>query len=365
MQKAITTLITLLLIFTNQLWAYDELYKGKFEQVQLFMAKGQINEAFPLIEELYRIDSTNHYTNYLLGVCYTQGKEISPKSIPHLEYATTKIMSKYRYMTYQDTEAPIFAWFYLTKAYSQNGICEKAVQSRDVFLGAYKVKRIGNFVPDPEKDFFVKNIKEMTADCQEGATAQIAFNIKFKSKKEPLYAVKLSDEIMSAGIDKGLTIANTIVNRKGKTLYYIGAFNDKSSALVLHQLMTAKGYKYHKILDINKEQDFVNSHAIPIDNQGLITNPDSVIIKYAIKIASFSDSEIIPVGIAKQYLKYKIQHYKLINEKVLTLDPQFDDLKLINEELNKFTDLEKSGFEIVVLKNDELLSKEESKHYLK
>ncbi|MCI5055867.1 MAG: hypothetical protein MRY83_07145 [Flavobacteriales bacterium] len=359
----------LLIIFSLFLFtsvnAYDEIYKDKFEQVQLFMAKGQINEAFPLIQELYTIDSTNHYTNYLLGVCYTQGKEISPNSVRHLEYATKNIMSTYRYMTYQDKQAPIFAWFYLAKAYTQNGRCEQAEKAKETFLGSYKIKRIGNFTPDPEKDFFVKNIKAMTNECIEGATAQIALNLKLKSKKEPLYAVKLSDQKMAAGIDKGLTIANTLVNRKGKTVYYIGSFMEKSSALVLHQLMTAKGYKYHKILDVNREQDFVNAQQIPLDNNGLQFDPDTTIIKYAIKVGIFDNGEIIPVGLAKQYLNYKIDHYNMDNSTILTLSDKADNYSEIKKTFGKLSEADQVNFEIVVIKDDQILSKEQSVPYLK
>ena len=66
---------------------YDKAYEKKFNSVRDKLGQGRTGEAYILLKELYKIDSTNHYTNYLMGVCYTEQNIITEKSIKHLEYA--------------------------------------------------------------------------------------------------------------------------------------------------------------------------------------------------------------------------------------------------------------------------------------
>ncbi|MBL4624524.1 MAG: hypothetical protein JKY42_05230, partial [Flavobacteriales bacterium] len=150
---------------------YDKSYEKKFNEVRDKLGKGRTGEAYQLLKDLYRIDSTNHYINYLMGVCYTEQNIITEKSIKYLEFAKDSIIDEYKYIPYNETRAPIFSWYYLTKAYSQNGYCEKARWAKGEFL-KYDSDFTGN-------SFFLNNIERFMIDCEKNKA-----ELRNKKRKE-------------------------------------------------------------------------------------------------------------------------------------------------------------------------------------
>ena len=73
---------------------YGENYHRKFNEARTYLGKGKLGEAFSILQDLYKIDSLNHYTNYLIGVCYTEQNIITKKSIKHLDYARKSILTE-------------------------------------------------------------------------------------------------------------------------------------------------------------------------------------------------------------------------------------------------------------------------------
>jgi len=153
------------------------------------LGSGRTGKAFLLLEGLYALDSTNHYTNYLMGVCYTEQYIITEASIKHLEYAVKDVMEIYSYIPYNEKRAPVYAWYYLTKAYSQNGYCDKARWAMQRFFEEY-----GSL----QNDYFVVNIRKFLEHCRDRTWAKahpsgkdiVTKDVRYSTQR-PLYGLQV------------------------------------------------------------------------------------------------------------------------------------------------------------------------------
>jgi len=134
---------------------YD--FRDKFYKAKSYLAGGLINKALPIYQELYSMDSTNSNISYLLGVCYTEMKTPTYMSVYHLERVAENISLDYDPGAYLEIDAPVFAWYYMTIAYSQNGLCQKAISAAVKFKDLYGAHR---------NDFYTKDASAWVERCK-------------------------------------------------------------------------------------------------------------------------------------------------------------------------------------------------------
>ena len=341
---------------------YDKAYEKKFDEVRDKLGKGRTGEAYILLKDLYKIDSTNHYTNYLMGVCYTEQNIITEKSIKYLEFAKDSIIDEYKYIPYNETRAPIFAWYYLTKAYSQNGYCAKARWAKGEFL-KYDTDFTGN-------SFFLNNINRFMIDCEKNKA-----ELRNKKRKEsvvtkpvtytllqPLYGVQVgafSDLVPIREEFDNLKNVEAFMDKEGILRYVVGHFSTKSQAQSLLRVIKETGYEDAFIVDVNEQKRFSNE-VIIVDNMSFKTHITGA-IEYRVQIGAFKDS--IPNELAQIYLK--VDNINELQDNGLTL-LQVGHYKFYNEALYKRSKLKDMGipgpFIVAYDKKQKLSVKAAQKH---
>jgi hypothetical protein len=295
---------------------YDNDYRDKFNTIRSHLGKGQTGEAFVLLHELYKLDTTNHYTNYLIGVCYTEQNIISKNSIKHLEYAIKSILTEYKYIPYTETRAPIFAWYYLCKAYSQNGFCEKAKWAKENFLQFHK--------DYTDNKYFTENISKFMIDCITKES-----EMRAKKRKESVVTKEVAYTTPSAlyGVQVGafkelvpireefdnLKNVEAFMDNQGVIRYVVGNFSTKSQAVALLNIIKENGYQDAFIVNVNEVNRF-SREVIIVDNMSFKTHIMGK-IDFRVQIGAFKDS--IPKALANIFLE--IEGIRTIQEDELTI----------------------------------------------
>ena len=298
----VVLLFTFLFSTNSSAEKYDKKFEEKFQKVRLYLGKSQTGPAFLLLSDLYKIDPKNHYINYLIGVCYTEAKIITEKSIEHLKYASEDILDEYGFIPYTETRAPVFAWYYLTKAYSQNGMCAQARIAKNRFVEIYEKDK-------DAQDFFVHNINNFIIDCNKNN-----WNVRNKKRKESVITknVNYTTETPLWGVQVGafkelipiqnqfsdLKNVEAFLDKSGTIRYIVGHLQFKDQALRLRDKIAEKGYADAFLVNVNEEKKF-SDEIIIVDNVSFKARMRGR-VTFKIQIGAFRDS--IPERLAKVYL---------------------------------------------------------------
>lgn len=314
--RQLIVLISFLFAFSMSSFSqYDDAYRAKFMEIRSNLGGGKTGQAFLLLKDLYALDSLNHYTNYLMGVCYTEQNIRTEKSIRHLEYAVKNILPDYGYIPYNEKRAPMFAWYYLTKAYSQNGYCAKAKMARNEFVAVYGKDK---------SDYFIKNVDNFLIQC-EGVHKQLE-NKNKKSEvvtkhveyttSSPLYSVQVGafkDLVPVRDEFNDLKNVEAFLDKEGMIRYVVGRFLFKNQALELQKIVAEKGYKDAFVVDVNEARRF-SEEVIIVDNISFKEHIDGK-VDFKVQVGAFKDS--IPNYLLKLYLS--VEGIKEFRENGLTV----------------------------------------------
>jgi len=226
-------------------------YRNQFYLAKSYLARGETEKALPIYKDLYNVDSTNSNVSYLLGVCYTEEKEPTKRSIFHLERGTANISVEYDPGVHTELSAPIFAWYYLTIAYSQNGLCAKAMDASHQFKTLYGSHK---------NDFYTKDAMRWVANCTsdlltsepsvvEETVPLMERKVVTKkvdyTTKTPLYAVQIGAFSRLVPIWKfdNLSNVDAFMDEDGMIRYVIGHLTYVSQANVLLKAVWEAGYR--------------------------------------------------------------------------------------------------------------------------
>jgi Tol biopolymer transport system component len=110
--------------------------KELFDDGEFFFNSEDYKEAVFYYQKLQAINPANGNINFQLGMCYINIPGEEPKAIPYLEKAIEKISVKYKKSTFEETRAPLHAYFYLAQAYRINNQLDKALQMLDKFTSS-------------------------------------------------------------------------------------------------------------------------------------------------------------------------------------------------------------------------------------
>ncbi len=134
-------------------------YKEYFDEGEFFFNRGDYEEAVYNFLKLLDYQSDNANFNFKIGESYLNipGKET--KAIPYFEKAikSTVEKNKYKKRSFEETNAPLHAYFYLGNAYRINNQLDKALEAYNTFLlspfyaGNYNVTIVENEIKSCER----------------------------------------------------------------------------------------------------------------------------------------------------------------------------------------------------------------------
>jgi len=352
----------------------DETFRVKFNMAKSHLHQGDIKRALPIFQELCDIDSNNANINYLLGVCYTEEPVISSKSIYYLERAINSIIMKYDIISFKEKGAPIFAYYYLSIAYSQHGECEQAKEAKSRFHSLYGIEKNDYYIRDAQR-WIKKCHTKLTAlaPTDSLASAVETRNIVTKTieytTESPLYGVQIGafSRLDPRRYFNGLKNIEAFMDKTGTIRYVIGHFIYRSQAAALKKIVEVAGYEDAFIVDVNKEKKF-SEEVISIDNISLKAPKDKKPkitgkVDFRVQIGAFRDS--IPIDLVLIYLQ--VEGIKELSQDDLTIltvgaFPTYEETVVKKEELLK---MGIPGAFIVAFNRNQKISVEGAKNYLK
>ncbi|MBL4735840.1 MAG: hypothetical protein JKY18_11000 [Flavobacteriales bacterium] len=286
-------------------------YRNQFYLAKSYLARGETEKALPIYKDLYKVDSTNSNVSYLLGVCYTEEKEPTKKSIFHLERGTANISQEYDPGVHTELSAPIFAWYYLTIAYSQNGLCAKAMDAAHQFKTLYGSHK---------NDFYTKDAMRWVASCTSDLLTSepsvveetvplterkvVTKKIDYTTKT-PLYAVQIGAFSRLVPIWKfdNLSNVDAFMDEDGMIRYVIGHLTYVSQANVLLKAVWEAGYRDAFIVDINSTRKYQGERyteaIVSVDDVSFKSRVSGK-VDYRVQVGAFRES--IPEDLVQLYL---------------------------------------------------------------
>ncbi|MBL4818016.1 MAG: SPOR domain-containing protein, partial [Deltaproteobacteria bacterium] len=324
----------------------DEEFRVKFNMAKNHLHHGKIERALPIFQELSNLDSTNANINYLLGVCYTEDPIISYKSIYYLEKAVNSIIMKYDIISYKEKGAPIFAYYYLSIAYSQHGKCEEATEAKSQFHSMYGIEKNDYYIRDVQRWIKKCHSKPEASAKKDSLASAVETSIVTKTidytTESPLYGVQIGafSRLDPRRYFNGLKNVEAFMDKAGTIRYVIGHFIHRSQAAALQKLVEFAGYKDAYIVDVNQEKIY-SEEVISINNISLKAPKDKAPmitgkVDFTVQIGAFRDS--IPIDLVLIYLQ--VEGIKELSQDDLTLLtvgslPTYEEAEVKKEELLK------------------------------
>ncbi|MFH1319433.1 MAG: SPOR domain-containing protein [Bacteroidota bacterium] len=299
----------------------DEKFKNSFYSAKSKLAFGETREALPLFKKLLEMDSSNANICYMLGVCYTEEQVVTDRSIYYLEKAVKNIKMTYDPASYEEKQAPLFTWYYLTIAYSQNYRCEEAKESNTHFYSLYGIEKDDYYTIDAQmwvdRCFAEQPIEPVTTDIdsikppdaiEDNDHKVVTKTIEY-STLSPLYGIQVgafSKLIPVFFYD--LKNVNAFMDKYGMMRYVIGNFSYVSQARSLLKLVWDAGYRDAFIVDVNSvksswkrtgKDNKYSKEVVSIDDVSLKASISGK-VDFRIQIGAFKDS--IPIELIQLYL---------------------------------------------------------------
>lgn len=348
-------------------------YRNQFYLAKSYLARGETEKALPLYRELYDVDSSNANISYLLGVCYTEEKTPSRKSIYHLEKGVSHISLDYDPGAHTEVSAPIFAWYYLTIAYSQNGFCAKAVEAAGNFKKLYGAHKNDFYTNDAMR--WVKRCTSdllATAPSLEDETVPLSERkvvtkkIKYTTKS-PLYAVQIGAFSRLAPMWRfdNLSNVDAFMDEDGMIRYVIGHLTYVSQANTLLKAVWAAGYNDAFIVDINSKKKYNGERYTDA-----IVSVDDISFKakvkgrvdYRVQVGAFRES--IPEELVQLYLSLDGIKENVSNGLTSLTIGSFTDYDGAAAQRGELEDMGIAGAFVVAYNYSRKIPLDEANHYL-
>jgi len=288
-------------------------FRDKFYIAKSLLARGKTEEALPLYRQLLDEDSTNANLSYLLGVCYTEKLKGTEESIYHLKQGVGNISLDYDPATHKESSAPVFAWYYLTIAYSQNNRCEEAEEAAERFMGLYGVHKNDFYTRDAERwvgKCMARNPSQLRKGIVDGRPLILERNVVTKkieySTRTPLFAVQIGaySRLVPIWRFEGLKNVDAFMDNSGLIRYVIGHFTYVSQANMLLKQIWAAGYEDAFIVNINDAKKYrterYSESVVSVDDVSFKAEIRGK-VDYRIQLGAFRES--IPEELVQLYLK--------------------------------------------------------------
>jgi len=350
-------------------------YRNQFYLAKSYLARGETHKALLLYKELYAVDSTNSNISYLLGVCYTEEEETTKKSIYHLEIGAANVSVDYNPGLHTEQSAPIFAWYYLTIAYSQNGYCAKAIQASKNFRHLYGMHK---------EDFYTQDVVRWLKSCNSNllpaveplssaeATSPSERKVVTKTieyaTKTPLYAIQVGAFSRFAPMWKFDKLSNVdaFMDQDGMIRYVVGHLTYVSQANVLLKAIWATGYDDAFIVDINSMrgggQDRYTQAIVSVDDVSFKARISGK-VDYRVQVGAFKNT--IPEELVQLYLSLEGINENVSNGITSLTVGSYPDYDAAANERKTLEDLGISGAFVVAYNYSRKIPLDEANHYVR
>jgi outer membrane protein OmpA-like peptidoglycan-associated protein len=118
----------------------DQSSKDLFLDAEYYRLYEEYDEALPLYQRLISEGYDNAHFNYRAGECYLKIPGKKAQAIPYLEKAIEGISKKFKEGSFKEKKAPVYALFYLGKAYQIDNKLDKALAHYEKFMNRIEDK---------------------------------------------------------------------------------------------------------------------------------------------------------------------------------------------------------------------------------
>lgn len=317
-------------------------FEKNFTIAKQYLSQRKISKALPYLLFLQDKYQNNSNLKYLVGLCYAENEIVNPTTISLLTEASEKVSLNYNPNSLEEDRVPIYVYYYLSLAYSQNRQCEEAEKARQKFLEVYpykdkyyidESKKWLNYCYDLNKDpaivalpsfpefkpYYSQKIETEESEnmlkssivdslVQENKDTFIQKNDrKIVTKKieystrQPLYGVQLGafKETIPVSRFRSLKNIDAFMDNEGLIRYVIGHFSIHSQAESLLKVIHSKGYEDAFVVNVNVEKKFADE-VVSIDDVNIKASFRKK-VEYRIQVGAFQDE--LNETMAKMYLK--------------------------------------------------------------
>ncbi|MBN2613025.1 MAG: exo-alpha-sialidase [Bacteroidales bacterium] len=153
-------------------------YKEYFDEGEFFFNRGDYQEALYYYLRLVDYQPENSHYNFKIGESYLNIPGQEAKAIPYFEKAVKNITekNKYKKRSFEETNAPLHAYFYLGNAYRIDNQLDKALEAYNTFVlspfyaGNYNVTIVENEIKSCER---AKIIEDNPLKLEETLLAEV------------------------------------------------------------------------------------------------------------------------------------------------------------------------------------------------
>ena len=329
-------------------------FQKNFNIAKQYLSKREISDALPYLLYLNKKNPKNANLKYLIGLCYAELEIVNPKTLELLTEASNKASLEYNPNSLEEERVPIYVYYYLSIAFSQNKNCELAEKYRDIFLDIYPhndsyypdesmrwIKLCRGMrvqpeqIPLPEfpnfKPFVSPKPKppKVETPLVEVQTSQAVHkkpkaqqNIKTQkleySTQLPIYGVQLGafKEAVPVSRFSKLKNVDAFMDKIGWIRYVVGHFSIYSQAEKLLEIIRKKGYKDAFVVNVNQEKKF-KEEVVSVNNVNIRANPLGK-VEYRIQIGAFKEQ--FPNESAELYFKIEgIKEHRELDITYLTV----------------------------------------------
>jgi outer membrane protein OmpA-like peptidoglycan-associated protein len=114
----------------------DQKPQNLFKDAEYYRLYEEYSEALPLYQQLLNQGYDNAHINYRIGECYLNIPGNKEQAIPHLKEAIKNMDNNFREGSFREESAPIYALFYLGKAYQIKNKLDIALETYNRFLNS-------------------------------------------------------------------------------------------------------------------------------------------------------------------------------------------------------------------------------------
>ena len=327
-------LLAFLIFFNGVCFANSRLKKQEsdfqknFNIAKQHLSQREISKALPYLQYLLKNYPTNDNLKYLIGVCYAELGIVNPKTIDLLLEASSKASLEYDPNSLEEVRVPIYVYYYLSIAYSQNKMCEKAEKFRNTFGVVYphkdkfyldesqrwlelcfEMKEKPKEVPIPKFSQFKpyvsskKITKVKPKQVVKVDTLKPIVNMVVKKKQPdeiltkrldystefPLFGVQLGafKEVVPVSRFRSMKNVDAFMDKLGWIRYVIGHFAIYSQAESLLKVIQENGYPDAFIVNVNNEKKFAEE-VISVNKVNIRANKYTNVV-YRVQIGAFKE----------------------------------------------------------------------------
>lgn len=377
-------------------YSADSDFQKNFNIAKQHLSRREILSAIPYLEYLRKQYPQNANLMYLIGLCYVEEEIVNPESIRLLENSSYKASLEYNPNSIEEERVPIYVYYYLSVAYSQNGYCDKAEENRNRFIEIYPYEDeyylkeserwlkicqgpsfeakedvlpvFENFNPyvSPVKSE-KKAVESLSVQQNEANSTYIPVVKEVKTKhvefstNMPLYGVQLGayKEAVPVSRFKDLKNVDAFMDKNGWIRYVIGHFSIASQANSLLLAIQEKGYPDAFIVNVNNERKF-SEEVISIDNVNIKARIKGDVM-YKIQLGAFKEK--MPIETAERY--FQIDDIEELKDDDLTylIKGNYSSYKEAKAYLEGIRDMGINDAFVIAINNGKKISLQVAKDY--